>query len=318
MDWYVDRSQPAALTLLRQEITEFLGRHGIDDADAIDDAALIVEELLANACDHGEGPIWVCLEWGGESPTLAVHDMGPSFTLPTDAPTVQQHRGRGLWIVSKLATELAVAAKRDGGKAVHTVLPVRRVREESYDPPRRRVNALPELHEARPEGAFGRESFLRALVVQLSMAVEEQQGPVAAQRAVAQVGADVGGQMEQEYRAAIGALAGALDVERVAECLVRLKDAIGGTFKVVEIGDDRIVLVNSHCPFGDAVQRSPSLCRMTSSVFGGIAARSAGDAAVSLEERIALGDRNCRVVVHLGAGARDLVNAHHYSAAVPK
>ena len=317
MDWYLDRARPGAFTLLRQEITDFLGRHGVPDADGLADAELIVEELLANARDHGEGPIWVCLEWGGESPTLAVHDMGPSFTLPTDVPTVNQHRGRGLWIVSKLAAELAVAAKRDGGKAVRAVLPVRRPREESYDPPRRRVNPLPKLDEARPEGAFGRESFLRALVVQLAMAVEEQQGPAAAERAVAQVGVDVGGQMEREYRVATGVGAGELDVEHVAECLVRLKEAIGGEFTVVELAADRIVLVNSHCPFGDAVQRSPSLCRMTSSVFGGIAARSAGAAAVSLEERIALGDRNCRVVVHLGESSRDLVNAHHYSAEAP-
>ena len=39
---------------------------------------------------------------------------------------------------------------------------------------------------------------------------------------------------------------------------------------------------------------------MTSSVFGGIAARNSDDgAAVVLEERIAVGDPGCRVVVHL-------------------
>ncbi len=39
---------------------------------------------------------------------------------------------------------------------------------------------------------------------------------------------------------------------------------------------------------------------MTSSVFGGIAARnSEGGASVLLEERIALGDAGCRVVVEL-------------------
>jgi hypothetical protein len=39
---------------------------------------------------------------------------------------------------------------------------------------------------------------------------------------------------------------------------------------------------------------------MTSSVFGGIAARNAGGASVVLEERIAMGDPECRVVVWLG------------------
>jgi hypothetical protein len=38
---------------------------------------------------------------------------------------------------------------------------------------------------------------------------------------------------------------------------------------------------------------------MTSSVFGGIAARNFGQASVILEERIAVGDLQCRVVVDL-------------------
>jgi hypothetical protein len=96
----------------------------------------------------------------------------------------------------------------------------------------------------------------------------------------------------------------ALSVAQIAQCLVRLKTAIGGTFRVVEVTTERIVLVNSRCPFGSEVQHSPSLCRMTSAVFGGIAARNIGQAAVSLEERIALGDPGCRVVIHLGYGSQ--------------
>ena len=58
---------------------------------------------------------------------------------------------------------------------------------------------LPAIDEAGPDG-FGRESFLRALVVQLSRAVEDQHGPDAAEAAVAQVGTDVGAQMETDQR----------------------------------------------------------------------------------------------------------------------
>ncbi len=87
---------------------------------------------------------------------------------------------------------------------------------------------------------------------------------------------------------------------------MRLKHAIDGGFSVVEVTDERIVLANTRCPFGDAVRRAPALCRMTSSVFGGIAARNSdGEAAVVLEERIAVGDPGCRVVVYLGASADD-------------
>jgi predicted ArsR family transcriptional regulator len=121
--------------------------------------------------------------------------------------------------------------------------------------------------------------------------------------------------MEQEYRRSIGTEEQPLSVEQIAQCLVRLKSAIGGTFRVVEVTPDRIVLVNSRCPFGAEVQHSPSLCRMTSAVFGGIAARNAGQAAVSLDERIAVGDPGCRVVVHLGAAAKAAQRAHRYTAA---
>jgi hypothetical protein len=54
---------------------------------------------------------------------------------------------------------------------------------------------------------------------------------------------------------------------------------------------------------------------MTSAVFGGIAARNIGQAAVSLEERIALGDPGCRVVIHLGTAAKAAQRAHLYTAA---
>lgn len=310
----MDRGVRTAVTELRREIKAQLARHADASQDELADAELITGELLANAVDHSQGSIWVSLDWSGPRPMLTVRDMGTMFTLPVTAPDMAQPRGRGLWLVSQLAPELSVAARR-AGKMVEAVLPVTKPVQRSVDPPRRTINALPHLEEASPEGGFGRESFLRALVVQLASAVEDQQGPDAAQRAVAQVAADIGGQMEQEYRRASGAQGQPLSAEQIAECLVRLKAAIGGTFRVVEVMPERIVLVNSRCPFGAEVQHSPSLCRMTSAVFGGIAARNADEAAVSLDERIAVGDPGCRVVVHLGAAAKSAQRAHHYTVA---
>jgi len=83
---------------------------------------------------------------------------------------------------------------------------------------------------------------------------------------------------------------------------------------VVSIDDDKIVLENGDCPFGDAVKEAPSLCRMTSSVFGGIAARNGSDdVAVHLEERIAVGDPQCRVVVYLSPPPSEVeVFVHRY------
>jgi hypothetical protein len=68
--------------------------------------------------------------------------------------------------------------------------------------------------------------------------------------------------------------------------------------------------------FGDAVKAVPALCRMTSSVFGGIAARNRADGpAVVLEERIAVGDPGCRVVVLLCASPEEVARlAHRYDS----
>ncbi|MEU4746381.1 methanogen output domain 1-containing protein [Actinosynnema sp. NPDC023658] len=313
VDWFLDRHDRRVPTALRRDNRDYLARHSSASADQLADAELIAEEMLANAIDHSDGPIWVSLEWSGPHPVLTVRDMGATFALPEQVPDTAQHRGRGLWLISQLAPEFSVAARRVG-KAVESVLPVARP-IEPIDPPRHTVNPLPHLSEAAPRGAFGRESFLRALVVQLANAVEVQQGPDAAQRAIAQVAVDIGGQVELEYRQATEISGAALSAEQIADCVVRLKTAIGGSFRVVEVTDERIVLVNGQCPFGPEVQLSPSLCRMTTSVFGGIAARNTGRAAVTLEERIALGDPGCRVVIHLGDAAANATRAHHYTAA---
>jgi predicted ArsR family transcriptional regulator len=182
----------------------------------------------------------------------------------------------------------------------------------SIDPPRRQHRRLPLLSEATPGVGYERDAFLRALVVQLAASAETELGPAVAEQLVAQVGLDVGMQMEAEYRGAMG-LDGPLQPHHLAECYVRLKQAIGGGFQVMDVSEEEITLENSACPFGTAVQHSPGLCRMTSSVFGGIAATATGaEAVVSLEERIAVGDPRCRVVIRLGRAATADVWGHRY------
>jgi DNA-binding NarL/FixJ family response regulator len=219
-----------------------------------------------------------------------------------------------LYLAGAIADDLARESKPRGGSKLVATLPVRRRVQKSHDPPRRTQGALPALEEAGADGTFGKEAFLRALTVELAQAVEGSQGPDAAEAVVAQVGANVGGRMEEAYRAARD-VRGRLSSRQIADLYVRLKAAIDGDFYVIEAGERRIVLGNRRCPFGEVVQRQPGLCRMTSSVFGGIAARSAGRSAVVLEERIALGDPECRVVVWLGDNApEDVHSAHRYVA----
>lgn len=315
MDWYLERSTPESVSDLRHELVGYLRRHAAPESD-LAGAELAVSELLTNVVRHAPGPAWASVDWSGEHAVLAVHDLGEGFERHGELPRdlLQDGGGRGLYIVSNIAGWMTVAAKRSGGAKVVVELPVRRAPQRDHDPPRRRGGALPTPAEAERDGTFGKESFLRALVVQLATAVEEQLGPAAAEAAIAQVGADVGGRMEEEFRRAEG-IVGDLSPMQMADLYVRLKAAIDGDFYVIEADEERIVLGNRSCPFGDVVQRAPGLCRMTSSVFGGIAARNSGGASVVLDERIALGDPECRVVVWLrGEHTGEIRSAHDYGA----
>jgi anti-sigma regulatory factor (Ser/Thr protein kinase) len=317
VDWYLDGRAPGAVTHLRHEIVGYLRRHAAPGAD-FDGAELAVSELLSNVVQHAPGPAWAQVDWSGEHAVLSVHDLGAGFDPVTELPAdlMQPGGGRGLFVVSNVSGWMTVAAKRAGGSCVTVELPVTRVPERSFDPPRQRVGALPSPSQAAPDGSFGKEAFLLALVVQLAAAVEQNEGPDAAAAAVAQVGADVGGRIEEEYRR-VREIVGELSPAQIADLYVRLKAAIDGDFYVVDADEERIVLGNRACPFGDVVRRAPGLCRMTSSVFGGIAARNTGGATVVLEERIALGDPECRVVVWLrGAHRGEFRSAHEYGPAV--
>jgi len=304
VDWYLDTTTWPNVVQLRREIDAYLDRHADADTD-LEDCRVVVSEVLTNAHFHAPGPAWVSLEWPHEHPRLAVRDLGPGFELDITLPPPDALGGRGLFLVTALAPELAVAHRRGGGSEVIVELPASRTPPVSYDPPMHATASLPDLTEAQPEGGFSKEAFLRALVVHLASGLEAHYGYDTAEAAVAQVGSDVGGQMEAEYRMATGHQ-GPLTPEQLAHCMVRLKAGIGGGFRALEATDERIVLVNDRCPFGDAVTRAPALCRMTSSVFGGLAARhSEHGVVVRLEERIAVGDPGCRVVIDLQPGSSD-------------
>ncbi len=324
VDWYLPAGAPENLPLLRRELVAYLRRHGEPDSD-FDAAELLVAEAVGNAVRHTAGSVWVSLTWRSAQPTMSVYDLGPANGHPPEDPgpgpgdrEVLAESGRGLFIMQELAPWMESRGRSGEGLAVSMTLPVSRPATVDHDPPGRRSAALPMLDEALPGGGFGKEAFLRALVVQLAQTVEVQHGQDAADAAVAQVGTDVGGRMEEEFRIAT-AITGRMTPEQIGYCYVRLKHAIDGGFRVLEATAQRIVLVNDRCPFGSAVHQAPSLCRMTSSVFGGIAARNVDHgASVLLEERIAVGDPGCRVVVDLGVPKTAAApEAHHYASPDP-
>jgi anti-sigma regulatory factor (Ser/Thr protein kinase) len=204
VDYFVDPSNLRAPGELRREIAGYLHRHA-EMPDEVWQAELIVEEMVGNALRHAGGPVWVSLHWAGPEPVLTVHDLDAAFDLdPTLPDDPLAESGRGLFLVAHLASELSMSAKRAGGKALSVRLPVRRRAEQSINPMPGSHEPLPTPEEAGTDGAFGRDPFLRALVVELAAAVERLQGPGVAETVVASVGLAVGGADRYLLRAAQG------------------------------------------------------------------------------------------------------------------
>lgn len=147
------------------------------------------------------------------------------------------------------------------------------------------------------EVPLDRDVFLRNLLRELAGALEEAVGLGEASGFISVVGQAIGDQINRDYKQALGV--SELNREQVADVLVDLKRRIQGDFYIIEQDDEKIVLGNRACPFGDKVLDRPSMCMMTSNVFGAIAAENLGYAKVELQETIARGHSGCRVVIHL-------------------
>ena len=168
--------------------------------------------------------------------------------------------------------------------------------------------AVPDVRDAHVD--LERDIFLRSLLRELAGTLESVVGLAEASGYVSVVGGAIGENLDAAYRRA-------LSVERlskgqVRDVLVDLKRRIKGDFYIIEEREDRIILGNRACPFGKFVEGRPSLCMMTSNVFGSIAAQNLGYARVEIEEAIAMGHSGCRVVVHLRASEDPEPDAREY------
>lgn len=159
------------------------------------------------------------------------------------------------------------------------------------------AQCAPKRHAADADVSLDRDVFLRTLIRELSGTLEDIVGLEEASGFISVVGQRIGDQLDKEYRHALALPR--LSREQVAEVLVDLKRRIQGDFYVIEQDEERIVLGNRACPFGDKVVGRPSMCMMTSNVFGAITAENLGYAKVALQKTIAAGDRGCRVVIWL-------------------
>lgn len=157
--------------------------------------------------------------------------------------------------------------------------------------------AIQKQKVADVEIPLDRDVFLRNLIRELAGTLEDVIGLNEASGFISVVGQTIGEQINRDYKQALGTPQ--LNAEQVADVLVDLKRRIQGDFFIISQDDEKIVLGNRACPFEEKVIGRPSMCMMTSNVFGSIAAQNLGYARVELEETIASGAPGCRVVVHL-------------------
>lgn len=139
-------------------------------------------------------------------------------------------------------------------------------------------------------------SFLQNLLGLVAQTLEDVVGLDDASGFIALVGQQMGNQINELYTQALGDRP--LDAKTVAQILVDLKNRIEGGFFLIEQDEERMILGNQRCPLGSGVVGHPSLCMMTSNVFGVIVAHHLGYAKVCIEKAIANGDQGCRVVIY--------------------
>ena len=161
---------------------------------------------------------------------------------------------------------------------------------------RRKKGPVPAPAPQFPFSSLSPSAFLQAFLNEM-MRVCDQHGLDQRDALIEQVGLNAGENFESAYRYEFGRTA-PLDAEHYADLIIGIKNRIGGNFSLASSTQDCVRVVNTRCPFGDRVKDFPELCHMTSSVFGGIAARNFGYAKVELRKRIATHDGMCEVCIH--------------------
>lgn len=161
---------------------------------------------------------------------------------------------------------------------------------------------LPITNAAKPNIStldidFDHRGLVNTLVADMAELLETIAGTEDACAYVSSIAARLGAGIERQYKAALGVQH--LSRDQLIAILIDLKNRAGGAFSIIEQDEDRVVFGNCACPLGQAAANRPSLCMLTSNIFGRMTANAVGYAAVDLEETIAKGAAGCRVVLHL-------------------
>lgn len=106
---------PAEIAAVRLAVHDLAARSGF--AERAGDLVLALDEVIANAQEHGRPPILV-EAWADGRLVVEVTDAGEGFdrarVWSTHPPPPLGRRGRGLWIIRQLTDLVAVSADGDG------------------------------------------------------------------------------------------------------------------------------------------------------------------------------------------------------------
>ena len=97
-------STPESVRISRELVRRTL--HSID-ADLVEVAAILTDEMVANAVKHGRPPISLSIESDNDGIVISVADCGPGFPVARTVSHTDEN-GRGLMIIDILADEWGV------------------------------------------------------------------------------------------------------------------------------------------------------------------------------------------------------------------
>jgi serine/threonine-protein kinase RsbW len=275
MDWCLDTGVPGALGLVEQEMADHLTRHAVEPQ-----TVELARPLFHDALRRQSGTaLWATLDWSGRVCRLRVRPL-------RDRELVGRSIGDGATVASDAARQL-ITDYRDGSTDITVELPVARREERDIDPAPAEAAAMPDTEPARLLGLVSADLYSGRTL----------------DEAAARAGASVAAAEASEDGAGPG------DVEGVVRQFLAAEDRLGGDFELLSVEGSRAVLRNRRCPFGPST--SPSMCRFTSALAGGLGARLSGYADVALYQTLAAGDSECRMVLDTGGGLERAVS-HRY------
>lgn len=256
------------------EMAAYLARHAVDPA-LVELARPVLDEAFDR--DRG-GVVWVGLDWEAALVRLRLR-------LLPDGPLPGTVVAPGVARAHEVLADLL--ARRDLEEALSVELGVARAPEGDLDPGPADPALVP------PDQPVALAGLLAA----------GHRGGVTLEETAAQAGATVAARRYAEATVAP-------DAASVAAGVIAAEAGIGGDFRLVMSSTTRAVLANSRCPFGPSPP--PGLCRFTSALAGTLGAEAAGGAEITLDERLALGDAQCRLVIDLGPPTGRLTS-HRYT-----